>query len=202
MAPIDIPPKKRPSLPILTALAVWPAAIYIAATTAYWSWRAFHPVPFWDGLAPFIYLCNGGPVTLRWLWSQHNEHRFFLPRLVTIADNNFLRGCGHLGIFIIWLMLIGSTLLMTSLSFDVIGRSQSRRPWRILMGGFIVVLMYSSMAMENFYLPIETGFMGMVFFTLLAFYCFVRSFESRYSALWIAGSALAAMASSLGLIGA
>jgi hypothetical protein len=200
VAPIDIPPTNRPSLPILTAVVVWPAAIYIAATTAYWSWRAFHPVPFWDGLAPFIDLGNGQPVTLRWLWSQHNEHRFFLPRLVTVADNQFFHGRGHLGIFLIWSMLIASTLLMTSLSFDVIGRSASRRPWRILMSSFIVVLMYSSMAMENFYLPIETGFMGMVFFTLLAFYCFTRSYEALHPRLWMAAAALAAMASSLGLI--
>lgn len=200
MARIEIPKKNRPSLPILTALVVWPAAIYIAATTAYWSRRAFHPIPFWDGLAAYIYLGNGGPVTLRWLWSQHNEHRFFLPRLVTIADNHFFHGCGYLGIFIIWSMLIASTALITSLSFDVIGRGASRRPWRILIGGFIVALMYSSLAIENFYWPIETGFMGMVFFTILAFYCFTRSFEAAHSMLWITGGALAAMASSLGLI--
>ena len=36
----------------------------------------------WDLVAPLL---GEQPLTLKWLWSQHNEHRIFLPRLVYLA---------------------------------------------------------------------------------------------------------------------
>jgi hypothetical protein len=45
----------------------------------------------WDGLVPVL---NGDqPVTAAWLWSQHNEHRVPLPRLLLLAL------CGKLNTF-------------------------------------------------------------------------------------------------------
>jgi hypothetical protein len=49
------------------------------------------------------------PVTLKWLWSQHNEHRIFLPRLLYLA---LVRGSGYdfrAGMYWNALMLIGAS---------------------------------------------------------------------------------------------
>lgn len=42
-------------------------------------------VPSWDGWDMVPTLTGEQPVTLEWLWSQHNEHRVPLPRLLLLA---------------------------------------------------------------------------------------------------------------------
>ncbi len=186
-------------LPWLLAVAVGLQALYIATDTIYWTLRSLHPIPFWDSWENVKFLKLGQPVTLRWLWSQHNEHRIPIPRLISLTDYRFFGGCGYFDIALIWLMQIGSALLITSLSFDVIGRDRSRRPWRILAAGFIVCFAFSSAQMENFQWAFQTGFVGMMFFSILAFFCLSRAIEAHHSSAWIFGGALAAMASALGL---
>lgn len=41
--------------------------------------------PFADDWDEVLALVGDEPITLKWLWSQHNEHRIFLPRLVFMA---------------------------------------------------------------------------------------------------------------------
>ena len=184
-------------LPWVMAFAVWAQALYIVPTTIYWTLRSIHPIPFWDSWRIVKFLELGQPVTLSWLWSQDNEHRILIPRLITLIDYRFFRGCGYFDIALIWLMQIGSVLLITSLSFDVIGHSRAMRPWRILISGLIVCLAFASAQMENFYWAIQTDLVGMLFFSILAFFCLKQSTESHYPSAWIAGGALAAIASAL-----
>jgi len=42
-------------------------------------------LPFGDDFEMVEALTGTRPVTLSWLWAQHNEHRIFLPRLVMLA---------------------------------------------------------------------------------------------------------------------
>ena len=179
------------------AVAVWLQALYIAGTTTYWTLRSLHPIPFWDAWETVKFLELNRPVTLSWLWSQHNEHRILIPRLADYADYRFFGGCGYFDLSLIWLMQIGSALIIASLSFDVIGRASARRPWRVLACGLVVCLAFSSAQMENFYWQFQTNFVGLLFFSILAFFCVKQSTESRHSLVWIAGGALAAIASAL-----
>ena len=64
------------------AFAIWAAAT--AATLAFVGRYGFK-VPIWDEWHWFRVAAGDAPVTLQWLWSQHNEHRMFLPRLVYVA---------------------------------------------------------------------------------------------------------------------
>jgi hypothetical protein len=48
-------------------------------------------VPIWEEWTLVPYLTGDEPATLTWFWSQHNEHRIPLPRLVTLI---FLRAFG------------------------------------------------------------------------------------------------------------
>ena len=47
--------------------------------------RHSFPVPYWDESAYIPYVVGVQPVTPGWLWSQANEHRIPLPRLLYIA---------------------------------------------------------------------------------------------------------------------
>src|SRR5262245_49158010 len=44
-------------------------------------------VPFWDDYTLVPVLTGDEPLTLSWLWSQHFEHRLFLPRLILVPLN-------------------------------------------------------------------------------------------------------------------
>lgn len=43
------------------------------------------PLFYWDELANVARLTGEAPVTLDWLWEQHNEHRIPLPRLIYLG---------------------------------------------------------------------------------------------------------------------
>jgi len=184
-------------LPWLMAFVVWAQAFYIIPTTIYWTLRSIHPLPFWDTWGFVKDLELGQPVTLRWLWSQLNEHRIVISRLITLVDYRFFHGCGYFDLALIWLMQIGSATLMTLLSFDLIGRARALRPWRILVCGLIICLVFSAAQMENYYWPIQTDFAGAIFFSILAFYCLKQSMEIGHSSAWLAIGAAAAMVSAL-----
>src|SRR4051812_49211071 len=48
--------------------------------------------PLWDDWANVPVLTGERPLSLEWLWSQHNEHRIPLPRLIIIGLSQ-LTGC-------------------------------------------------------------------------------------------------------------
>ena len=47
---------------------------------------SYSSLPFWDGWVEIDYPANGEMSTLEWIWSQHNEHRLVLSRLVMLGD--------------------------------------------------------------------------------------------------------------------
>ena len=177
------------------AVVIWTQAIYIAATTAYWTFQSIHPLPRWDLWSIIEFLARDQPVTLSWLWSPRSAHRQPIPRLISIADFNFFRGCGYFVLGLILLMQIGSALMMVSLSLDVIGSSEDRRPWSILASGLVACFVSSAAQIQNFTFPYG-AFVEMMFFSILAFFCLKRAIESD-SRVWIAAGALAAICSAL-----
>ena len=184
-------------LPWLMALVVWAQALYIVPTTIYWTLQSIHSIPYWDAWETIFFLKSERPLTLGWLWSQHNEHRILIPKLISLIDYRLFRGCGYFDIAVIWLLQIGSALLMTSLCFDIVGRGATMRPWRILVCGLVVCLAFSAAQMENFYWPVQTNVAGVIFFSILAFFCLKHSMETSRPLVWVASGATAAIASEL-----
>jgi hypothetical protein len=65
---------------LLLGLIVIAFAIAITA-------RCYMPCPFWDEWAVIEAIAKGkGPTSWAWLWSQQNEHRVAVPRLVVWLD--------------------------------------------------------------------------------------------------------------------
>jgi hypothetical protein len=65
-------------------------------------------IPYWDewGLVPFV--TGTEPVTLDWLWQQHNEHRIPLPKLIEVLLIRSTGGDFRAGM-VCTLVLLGAT---------------------------------------------------------------------------------------------
>lgn len=94
-------------------------AFFFFITTILGIWRNFSPVPFWDmwdGLAWFLDLKNGG---ISSFWSQHNEHRILLSRILFGVDFKFF---GGLGVFLIALNVLFAVAFASALiAFGLFG---------------------------------------------------------------------------------
>jgi hypothetical protein len=73
---------RRRLLPPLFVWGVW-IAMFVAALI--FVERYGRNVPSWDGWDMVPTLTGHQPVTAEWLWSQHNEHRVPLPRLILLG---------------------------------------------------------------------------------------------------------------------
>src|SRR5262245_35311777 len=71
----------------IVAWGVWTATL--AAALLFIAHYASN-VPSWDDWDMVPTLTHNQPVTWDWLWSQHNEHRVPIPRLVFLATNRLL----------------------------------------------------------------------------------------------------------------
>lgn len=69
------------------ALTVWTVWIFMLAAACAFVLRFGTNVPSWDDWDMVPTLTGEQPVTAFWLWSQHNEHRVPLPRLIMLALN-------------------------------------------------------------------------------------------------------------------
>jgi hypothetical protein len=74
--------RSRSSSGALIAWATWAAALLAALLFV---WRFGSNVPSWDDWDMIPVLTHRQPVTWDWLWSQHNEHRVPVPRLVFLG---------------------------------------------------------------------------------------------------------------------
>jgi hypothetical protein len=65
----------------------WTAWVMMLTSTLIFLARYASNVPSWDDWDMVPTLTHNQPVTWEWLWSQHNEHRVPLPRLVFLGLN-------------------------------------------------------------------------------------------------------------------
>lgn len=73
----------RDALTLGVCWAAWLSATVVAVVCVH---RFAQRFPFADDWYMCVPVLNGRqPLTLAWLWSQHNEHRIFIPRLAFVA---------------------------------------------------------------------------------------------------------------------
>jgi hypothetical protein len=75
----------------LTLLAGIATALFAAALTV----RSYMPCPYWDQWTFIADIARGArPSSWQWLWSQHNEHRLVITRLLVWGDFAFFGARG------------------------------------------------------------------------------------------------------------
>ena len=108
-------------------------------------------------------------VSLAALYSQHNEHRIFLPRIVLMATG------AKSGYNTILHMCLGQLLVLVAYACQIrfvlrLSQNDSRRRWTagvLLLAGFSC---YNTMQYENFLWGFQVGFLMVLAFASLAFY--------------------------------
>lgn len=78
----------------------------------------------WDLVVPI--LSGQRPITLSWLWAQHNEHRIAIPKLVLFAADTLARGDFRGGVVANWALLV---VIAAALSAAVRRAQRSASIW-------------------------------------------------------------------------
>src|SRR4051794_5713707 len=74
--------------PRSAAIFVWATWGLMLAAALMFVWRYGSNVPSWDEWDMVPTLTGEQPISATWLWSQHNEHRIPLPRLLFLLLNH------------------------------------------------------------------------------------------------------------------
>ena len=139
---------------IVAAMAI--AAGVTAATTLLMIVRCAVPVPILDQWAQLV---GVRAVTLGWLFSQHNEHRLFLPRLVFVLDRRFAAETGRLSLAASVLVQCGLAALLVRLARP----AWTGRPRHLTSAASVVVSFVAwAVQYENYTWPFQVQFFGVL----------------------------------------
>ena len=92
----------RHSLPatiVLPAYFVWVVWATITLATFTFVWKYGTNVPFWDEWNLVEIITGTKPISIEWLWSEHNGHRIPFPRLILIALLKFTQSDFRSGMY-------------------------------------------------------------------------------------------------------
>ena len=188
----------------LTLIAVTAAAVLFAAGVVADTLRAV--VPAWSALpwmdewvtVELLRALKAGEMSLREvLFSQHNEHRILIPRLIFFADDALFGGQGRLGLFAIFVV----QALHAGLFGLLILRARPPQPGRWALGAVMVAIMFSLRQAENFTYGFQVQFVGVFAGATLGFVLFGLAVSRARAgrAVWpaLAGCLAAVLASTL-----
>ena len=130
------------------------------------------PLPYfdeWDSLSLFQDLVTG-QVSWAALFSQHNEHRIFFPRLFLFSDYLFFGGRGLLdGVAILFIQATHIALLIW-----LMRRSRPSTAGSLTIAAVVVVLLTSLRQEENFSWSFQVSFVGV--FAVATSTCIIFSY--------------------------
>ncbi len=161
-------------------------------------------LPFWDGWTQIDVVANGqNPLSLSWLWTQHNEHRLVVPKLFLAADLLLFRARQ---VFLLTGILVIQILLLLLLAWSMRRFAGWHGPlWRTGVG-LAAFCLFCPSQWENFVWGFQVCFMLPAFFAVLSFVALVRYWDySQPSAIqqairpFLALSVIAALAASYSL---
>ena len=126
----------------------------VALPAMFASWLVYRygiDVPFWDEwtIAPLLRGVDDGTLTVAALFSQHNEHRMFVPRVVQLVAALSLGWDTRLGM---WLTQ-GILLAMMAACVTLWRRSAPRRlaSWTVLSFALVSLILYSPAQHQNLF---------------------------------------------------
>ena len=179
------------SLRAATRAAPW-ALMLIPAWLLVWSayaiWLTYSPVPFndqWVNLAALRDARHGG--WLRYLFSQHNEHRILFPRLVFMADLMWFQGRNALN-----LIAIGLLQAAGAACFLRAALTQRLGALGVLALSAALAMVFSLMQWENLFWGFQVSFVAVYAAAAWAIYVYFLAAPDDGQVRW--GLMAAAMA--------
>lgn len=110
-----------------------------------------YPIPYWDESGFIPWITNNRPITLEWLWSQSNEHRIVVHRLIYVSIVK-LFGLDSRIFNTLSVLLLGATAAM---SLWCLGRSRGGLSYS---DAFVVALLLHLGHGPNTLWPHQVGF--------------------------------------------
>ena len=165
--------RRFPSRPFwaVVTVAAWSVAVWVAVDTLRAVVPLWSPLPWFDEWATvaLIGAWQAGDMSLaQVLFSQHNEHRILVPRLVFFADDLLFGGGGRLSLAAIFTVqalhaaLFGAVLVRA--------RPAAARGWAV--AAVVLALMFSLRQAENFTYGFQIQFVGVFAGATLSFLLF------------------------------
>lgn len=150
-------------MPPATRLWAWLAvaltlalAAPILTSTLLMVWQCRDPLPFGDQWDEIV---SGRPFSLRWLVSQHMEHRIALPRLVFWADRWLAQETNQLNYAVNLLLQLGNAALCLHLGRRAGAWGWQSRLWGL---GLSLGLMFWAGQYQNFIWGFQVQFFGVL----------------------------------------
>lgn len=158
--------RMAPWIGALAAAVLCAAAGATAVATVAIVLRLHVPLPYWDEWFTVDHLRRfaEGRYGVLNLAEQHNEHRLLFPRIVFFADALLFRQSGLLDLWVTLLLQLGNAALLVA----VMARRVARPVHRLLLGGFIVLLLSSLRQEQNFTNGFQVQFVGVFTAGMLA----------------------------------
>jgi hypothetical protein len=139
-----------------------------------------HNVPFFDDWSIIPFVSGQERITPEWLWSQYNEHRMPLTKLLFVGLYRISGGDLRAGMYFNAAAMIVMTLLMLRTAFTIRGRIA-------FTDAFIPLLLLSWGHQENLLWASTVGYLLSTLLALLAIYVIAaRAIPSRTSTLIMA----------------
>jgi hypothetical protein len=177
---------------IVVLLAV-AAAVFAAVWIVVEVVAVSFPLPYWDqwdfvyGLPDYF----AGGTSLANLWSQHNEHRIFFPRLLFLADVEWFHGRSF---SLVVVSLLAQALHAAVLVSLMRGIGKGSRAELAVAGAVIVVCMSHASQLLNLFWGFQVQFVLVYLATTAALWALARHKEAatRWAAvLWLVTALLA-----------
>ncbi len=154
-------------------------AITTVAAALGMTFHDYLPVPFydeWDELSRWEAVKKDSFFEV--LFSQHNEHRIALPRVIFFSDLRWFHGTGLLTLTILFLVQLGHAIFLAKL----VNKSLEYQSWQaIAVTSVIVAIMFSVLQFDNLKTPFQLQFVGVFALASWGFFYLFPTDVAAYS---------------------
>jgi len=133
-------------------------------------------VPFWDDFDLVPLISDKGGISLRTLFSQHNEHRMFFPRIVFIIIGYLTHTHMNMKAYMLFSQMLVAVSYFSLCIFINNIKTKKNKYLMMLLIGFLI---YSPVQHENQLWGFQVGFYMVSVFTVLSIYFMHKSVNMR-----------------------
>ncbi len=161
--------------------------------------RTYMPCPFWDEWSEISPVAHGaGFSSWGWLWSQHNEHRILITRLLLLADLQFF---GGKNISLLIEMYLTQALLLAAICHAVERFTNFPRYLKTTLDGLFAFCLFHPNQAQNLTWPFQVSFILAFAIATFAFLAIAFFERFRLSVLVVIGLSLAPLLAALNVAG-